>query len=347
MLELKSVTRAAGREMAFQRVDLRLSADAPTVLLGLSPEARKAGLRVIGGADRPDAGTILRDGADRQRLKGDTHFAWINRAGAPPSGRTAGKVLREAASARLGDAELGRLLAHVGLAGQLDVKTKDLDLARRLRLAIGGALAAARPVILLDAPFQDLAPDARRALLADLPRMLAGAGAVVVLAAASAEEALAFGGQTVILAEGRVVQAGPAAEVFAHPRNLQAALATAHPFLNTLTATLAGGACRLADGSTFHVPPALKLPPAGRCTLAFRPDDLGFERRNDQAVRFAARADGEETLAGRRYVRTRFADAVWYAPHPGRDMAPGIVLNVFVDIDRVLAFDEQGSAVGG
>jgi ABC-type sulfate/molybdate transport systems ATPase subunit len=345
MLELKSVTRSAGREMAFSQVDLQFSADNPTTFLGLSPDARKAALRVIGGADRPDAGTIVRDGVHQQRRKGSAYFTWIGRDAIAPSGRTAGKALREAASGKPDDADLGRLLARVGLAGKLAARTKDLDPGERVRLAIGCALAARREMILLDAPFQEVQPEARLALLADLSHMLAGAGQVIVLAASAADEALALGGRTVILARGRVVQAGPTAEVFAHPRNLQAALATAHPFLNTLTATLTGDACRLADGSTFHAPEALKLPPAGRCTLAFRPDDLGFERQNDHAIRFAARADGEETVSGRRYVRTKFADAVWHAPHPGREISPGIVLNVFVDVDRVLAFDEAGLAV--
>lgn len=346
MLELRSVTRSAGREAAFSRVDLTFSADTPTALLGLSPEARKVALRVIGGVDRPDAGTIVLDGVDRQRQKDRARYTWINREAIAPSGRTAEKALREAAAGRPDDTELGRLLARVGLAGKLAVRTRDLDLGQRLRLAIGCALAARRPTILLDAPFQDLPAEARLALLAELKDLLTNAGAIVILAAAAADEALALGGQTVILARGRVVQAGPTAEVFAHPRNLQAALATAHPFLNTLAATLAGDVCRLADGSTFHAPEGLHLPTAGRCTLAFHPDDLGFARQNDHAVRFAVRADGEETVLGRRFVRTKFADAVWYAPHPGRDTSPGMVLNVFVDIDRVLAFDENGSAVG-
>jgi glycerol transport system ATP-binding protein len=347
MLELRSVTRSAGREPVFQQASLTFTLEMPTVLLGLSPAGRKAALRIIGGADRSEAGAILLNGVDRQRGKDAGRFAWIGREGIAPSGRGVGKVLRAAVAGKPGDGDLARLAGRVGLAGKLDARTRDLDPESRVRLAIGCALAARHPLMLLDAPFQDLPVEARTSLLADLPSMLASAGAVIVLAAATADEARALGGQTVILAQGRVVQAGPMAEVFAHPRDLRAALATAHPFLNTLAATLAGDVCRLADGSTFHAPAALKLPPAGRCTLAFRPEDLGFERQNDHAVRFAVRADGEETVAGRRFVRVKFADAIWFAPHIGGAASPGMVLNIFVDVDRVLAFDEAGMTVGG
>jgi ABC-type sugar transport system ATPase subunit len=348
MLELRSVSRSAGREEVFHQANLIFSPDTPTVLLGLSPEGRKAALRVIAGAERPDAGTILVDGRERQRGRGDgAHYTWISRSGSAPSGRSVGKTLRATAAGKLDEAELARLAGKVGLSGQLDVRTRDLDLNQRLRLAIGCALGAHRSAILLEAPFQDLSLPVRTRLLEELADMLAGAGAMIILAAAAPDEALALGGQTVILVRGRVVQAGPAAEVFAHPCDLRSALATAYPVLNTLGVTLANGVCRLADGSTFHSPSGLKLPSTGRCTLAFRPDDLGFGRQNDHAVRFAVRTDGEEIVAGRRFLRAKFADAIWFAPHPGAGSAPGMVRSVFVDLDNVMAFDQAGLAVGG
>ena len=347
MLELRSVSRSAGREAVFHQANLIFSPDTPTVLLGLSPEGRKVALRVIAGAERPDAGKILVDGRERRRGRdGGARYTWINRAGSAPSGRSVGKTLRATAAGKLDEDDLARLAGRVGLAGRLDARTRDLDLNQRLRLAIGCALAGQRSAILLEAPFQDLSLPVRAGLLRELAGMLAGAQAVIILAAATPDEALALGGQTVILVRGRVVQAGPTAEVFAHPCDLRAALATAYPVLNTLGVTLADGVCRLADGSTFHAPSGLKLPATGFCTLAFRPDDLGFERQNDHAVRFAVRTDGEEMVAGRRFLRAKFADAIWFAPHPGVAAAPGMVLSVFVDVDHVMAFDQAGLAVG-
>jgi glycerol transport system ATP-binding protein len=346
MLELRSVSRSAGREAVLQQVSLTISPEAPMVLLGLSPEGRKAALRLIGGADRPDAGTILCDGRERRRQKdASVGFTWVSREGIAPSGKTAAKALRDAAAGKPGDAQAAQWLEQVGLAGKRDVKTKDLDLAQRLRLALACALAAKRSMILLDAPFRDAPADARTALLADLPAILADAGAIIVLAAAAPDEALALGGETVVFAEGRVVQWGATAEVFAHPRDLRAALATAHPCLNTLAARMDGDVCRLADGSTFHAPEALKLPLAGRCTLAFRPDDLRFKRPNDHAVRFAVRADGVETIAGRRLMRMKFADATWFAPEPETARAAGMVFSAFVDVDAIMAFDATGASV--
>ena len=346
MLEFRSVSRSAGREAVFHQANLIFSRDTPTVLLGLSPEGRKLALRLIAGAERPTAGKILVDGKVRQRGKnGRSRVAWINSRGSAPSGRSVAKTLRGALTGKPDAAAIAELAGRIGLAGQLDLRTRDLDLSQRLRLAIGCALGARRSTILLEAPFQDLSAVARAGLLADLAAMLVGAEALIVHAASAPDEALALGGQTVILIRGRVVQAGPTREVFSHPRDLRVALATAYPTLNTLSLTLADGVCRLADGSTLLAPAELKLPATGRRTLAFRPEDLSFNRQNDQAVRFAVRVDGDEMVLGQRFVRAKFADAMWFAPHPGASPAPGMVLSAFVELDHVMTFDEAGLAV--
>lgn len=345
MLEMKSVSRLAGREAVFQQTSLTFLPGTLTTLLGLSPIGRTAALRLIGGVDRPDAGAVFLEGRDPRRRDGGKRFAWVRRDGAPASGRSVSKTLRLAAAGKSGDAELARLASRAGLADRLDARTRDLDLDQRLRLAFACGLAARPAVVLLDAPFRDLPRDARARLLADLSGMVADRDAIVVLAAELPDEALALGGNVVVLVEGRVVQEGAPAFVLAHPRNLRAALATAFPGLNTLGVDLADGTCRLADGSTFHPPRGLALPGGGKATLALRPDDLSFERQCDLAVRFVVRTDGEETIAGRRLARVRFADARWLVPKPNAEAAPGMVLSVFVDPGRIMVFDAAGGSV--
>jgi ABC-type sugar transport system ATPase subunit len=148
-----------------------------------------------------------------------------------------------------------------------------------------------------------------------------------------------------VLDRGRMVQMGPAAEVFAHPANLTVALATSHPVLNTLTMTAREGQGVLADGSIFQPPEGLVLPSAGGCTLAFRPDDTGLERRGASCLRFVVRAVGAEALGGRRFVRVSFAGAAWLTPQPVAAPPAGMVLNAFVDRSCLMVFDSEGKAV--
>jgi ABC-type sugar transport system ATPase subunit len=164
----------------------------------------------------------------------------------------------------------------------------------------------------------------------------------VVLAAGLPDEAQGLGGVTVVLDRGRILQQGPAAEVFARPASLAVALATSHPELNTLAMTAREGQGMLSDGSTFQPPENFAFPSRGACTLAFRPEDASLERQSQDCLRFVVRAVSEQTISGQRFARVRFADANWLAPLPAEAPPPGMVLNAFIDRARLMVFDQAG-----
>jgi ABC-type sugar transport system ATPase subunit len=235
--------------------------------------------------------------------------------------------------------------ASAGLDGKLNVLVKDLDLPGRVRLAIAMALIEAPQLLLMNAPAQDLSGVARERFTGEIGGMMGGAGCVVVLAAGSADEAWGLGGQAVVLEKGQVVQLGDAGDVFAHPANLAAALATSWPALNTVTMMAQDGMGRLSDGSTFQPPDGVALPAGGPCTLAFRPEDATLERAGANCVRFVVKADGEAEAGGRRYLRVAFAGERWLAPMPAAAAHQGAVVNAFIDRSRLMVFDGDGKAL--
>lgn len=345
MLELISVSLVANREPILRNATLTFTAGTPSAVLGLSRAGRSSLLRLLCGAERPLSGEVRLAGRDMKanKLKAP-HLALIGRDGWPPSGRTVAKELVKAGG---NGASLAGIADRVGLRGKLETRTKALALEDRIRLAVGCALASGARVVLLDAPTEGLAQSAREHLLADLPAMFADSTAIVVLAAGATDEALAIGSQIIVLGLGEVVQAGPAAEVLAQPSCLRAAAATTDPRLNTLAIQIDLGACRLGDGSTFAVPEGVAMPPYGRCTLAFRPDDLVLDRPDDRALRFAVRSDGEEVAGGRNYLRIHFAGETWLARRSDSiaAVAPGMMLNAFIDRARIMVFDNDDRAV--
>lgn len=333
MLELRDVTRSLGRDPILARTSLDFPTDTPTAVLGLSSPERDLFLKLLAGAEKPQAGSarlVGKDVAQVRREKG--RIVRVAAAGEKPSGQRVGKLIGQDAASR------------VRLAGKLDAKVSDLDLDQRLRLSIAIARSARPTLILLDTPGAELEREIRARFVADLKPMLAETNAVVVLAAGSADEAHGLGGRVVVLDRGAVLQTGPAAEVFAHPANLRVALATSHPALNTLAMTERDGLGVLSDGSTFHPPEGVRLP-SGPCTLAFRPDDTSLERQGAGCLRFVVRASGDESLGGRRFVRVIFAGASWLSPQPSTSPPPGMMLNAFVDRARLMVFDSEGKAV--
>ncbi|HEX5007607.1 MAG TPA: hypothetical protein VFV70_10870 [Hyphomonadaceae bacterium] len=331
MLELKDVSQSSGREPVLKRVSFRIARNAPTSVAGLSPPERVKLLRLLAGADRPQSGFVKLDGKDAtEARRGKGRIVQVGQAGVKSSGQRLGRMIGKPTADR------------VRLGGKLEARVSELDLDQRLRLAIALAREEKPALILLDAPSMELDRDVRERFVADLGSMLADTGAVVVLIAGSADEAVGLGGDIIVLSRGDLVQSGAAADVFAHPANLAAAIATSHPALNIVQMSARDGSGVLPDGSTFQPPEGVMLPADGACTLAFRPDDTLFERQGAACVRFIARAAGEESISGRRFVRLTFAGSNWLTPQPAAGLPLGAMLNVFVDRARLMIFGAGG-----
>ncbi len=334
MLELRQALRSLGKDPLLSGVDLTCTSDAPTSLLGLSAPGRDLMLQLLSGAEKLRGGAIRLGGSDiAQARRGKTRIVRVGAGGAPKSGQKVGKILDQTMAGR------------VGLSGRLSAPVSQLDAEERVRLALGKAMQDPPGLLLLDAPVSAMSADQRSRFTADLGQMIAGTRAVVVLLAGGADEAAALGGIAVVLSEGRVLQAGPVAEVFAGPLYLASANATAWPSLNTVSMTMEGGRGRLADGSSLHLPDGLGAPAAGACTLAFRPDDSTLARETPGCMRFVARAIAEEAISGRIYERLAFGRDIWLSPLATSPPPPGAVLNVFVDRGKLMVFDGHGAAI--
>jgi glycerol transport system ATP-binding protein len=335
MLELKDVSRSSGREQVLTQVSFQIPRNVPTSLLGLSPVERATLLRLLAGAERPQSGFIKLNGKDiAEARKGKGHIVQVGRpVGVKPSGQKVGKLIGRASAER------------VGLDSRMESRVSDLTPDQRMRVAIALAREEKPSLILLVTPSVELEKESRERFLADLCGMLTDTGAVVVLLAASADEAAGLGGDIVVLSKGRFIQSGPAAEIFAHPANIATAMATSHPALNMLQMSVRNGSAVLPDGSTFQPPEGVVLPADGACTLAFRPEHMLFERQGAACVRFIARAAGEESISGRRFARLTFAGSNWLTPHAAAVLPSGAVLNLFVDRSRLMIFGAEGEAI--
>lgn len=311
MLELKDVSRAAGREQVLNRVSLVMSRETPTAIVGLTSYERSVLARVLSGQDKTQSGSIKLSGKDIAQAR----------------------------------REKGRVALVGGEALKKAKPGKGPGREQLLRAALSKARSDRAALIILDAPSADLGLESREAFVGDLKALGESSGAVVVLLAGDADEALALGGQVVVLKRGEIVQVGPAADVFAHPANLTAAIATSFPKLNTIAMTAREGRGVLADGSSFQPPEQLKLPDAGACTVAFHPDDMTLERAGAGCLRFVVRAAGDEIVGGRRFVRVTFAGSDWLTPQSELRPHVGSILNAFVERSRLMAFDASGKAM--
>jgi iron(III) transport system ATP-binding protein len=116
-------------------------------------------------------------------------------------------------------ARIGELLELVGLAGLERWQPHQLSGGQQQRVAIARALACDPAVVLLDEPFAALDATLRARLRADVRSILEAAGVTAVLVTHDQTEALSLADLVAVIRDGRVLQAGPPAEVYGRPAN--------------------------------------------------------------------------------------------------------------------------------
>jgi ABC-type Fe3+/spermidine/putrescine transport system ATPase subunit len=116
------------------------------------------------------------------------------------------------------DQRVDEMLALLHLEPLAERSSYALSGGERQRVALARTLAARPALVLLDEPFASVDPELRAELRAEFRAVLRGRGISVIHVTHDRDEGLFLGDRVLLLAEGRLVQAGPPDDVFQHPR---------------------------------------------------------------------------------------------------------------------------------
>lgn len=114
-------------------------------------------------------------------------------------------------------------LTHLGIDNLARRRPEELSGGQRRRVALARALACQPRLLLLDEPSTGLDVPVREQLRRELRRLQRDTGLTTVLVTHDPAEAALLADDVLIVADGRLLQAGPQAEVFSHPASPQAA----------------------------------------------------------------------------------------------------------------------------
>jgi glycerol transport system ATP-binding protein len=224
----------------------------------------------------------------------------------------------------------------------------ELSGGQQQRTAIARALAKSAGLVLLDEPLANLDYKLREGLRSELRGFFARSEACVVYATAEPMEALWLGGTTSVLHEGRLLQSGPASEVYAHPNSELVASVFSDPEINMFDVDVTESGVRATQHPelTFARSGALAHLPLGRARFGVRAHDVQRAPRSDKAVRVNAVVTLEEVTGGTTLLRAQAGALLWTAELQGTQRHPqGSPIELFIDPQRVLAFDGSGQAI--
>ena len=225
LLEVKGLNSYYGDSHILFDVDLRVEKNEVVALLGRNGAGKSTALKSLMGVVRPRSGEVILDG---QNLAGQPPHR-IAQAGiqlVPEDRRIFGSLNVEeniilaglTASNRW---PLDRVYAMFPpLKERRGSRGVDLSGGEQQMLAIARALVRDPKIILLDEPFEGLAP----VIVHDLMRAcsdLASAGQTIVLVEQNIAATLTLASRAYIVNNGHIVHEGPTAEIKADPGVLQ------------------------------------------------------------------------------------------------------------------------------
>jgi thiamine transport system ATP-binding protein len=228
-VEARRIEVRYGDRVALDAVDLDAPDAQVTCLLGPSGSGKTTLLRVVAGLEPAFAGEVRIDGDDVTRVP--THRRGVGlmfqeHALFPHQdvgGNVAFGLKMQGAGGEAVRSRVTEVLALVGLAGFEGRSIDQLSGGEQQRVALARALAPQPRVLLLDEPLGALDRELRERLLVDLRTLFGRLGLTIVFVTHDQDEALALGDRIVVLRDGRVEQAAPAAEVWRTPASASVA----------------------------------------------------------------------------------------------------------------------------
>lgn len=234
-VRIESLCRDFHRLRALDDFSLTVKPSEILCLLGPSGCGKSTLLRCLAGIDEPTSGRILFGGME---IFGPSRNV-------PPEDRGVGLVFQDYTlfphmtvldNVAYGLTRLGRgnarreaqaSLDRLGLGARAGDYPHMLSGGQQQRVALARALAPRPAVLLMDEPFSGLDAQLREDIREDTIAILREARATAIIVTHDPEEAMHLGDRIAVMRGGKLVQAGTAKELYAHPSTLFVAQALA------------------------------------------------------------------------------------------------------------------------
>jgi spermidine/putrescine transport system ATP-binding protein len=290
-IEIDSVSRHFGEFTALDRVSLAIRRGEFFALLGPSGCGKTTLLRIIGGLDLADEGTVRIGGTDARTIpahKRPVNTVFQSYALFPHmtvrDNVAFGLRMKKVPEPQVRE-RVARTLDLVQIATFADRKPAQLSGGQKQRVALARALVNEPQVLLLDEPLGALDLKLRKELQVELLSLQRRLGITFVFVTHDQEEALVMSDRIAVMRAGRIEQLGEVHALYERPRNRFVG-----QFLGSVN-LLEGKVARRGQAEFLAETPLGTLraelrpgdpEPDGAVTLAIRPEKVRLVADGDQ-----------------------------------------------------------------
>lgn len=225
IVTLKGAAKSYGTFTALHDINLEIGAGEFVTLLGPSGCGKTTTLRLIGGFETADRGTIIIAGKDVTELppyRRDVNTVFQDYALFPhmtvAENVAYGLTVRSNRRPRdERDRKVAEALQLVGLSDKAGRMPQQLSGGQRQRVAMARALVREPKVLLLDEPLSALDVKLREAMQVELKHLHQKLGITFLMVTHDQEEALVLSNRIAVMQGGRIAQIGSPSELYDRP----------------------------------------------------------------------------------------------------------------------------------
>ncbi len=285
-VELRSLTKAYGPAIAVDNLSLQVQPGEFLSLLGPSGCGKTTTLRMIGGFEFPDDGSIQISGRNVENLP--PHKRPVNTVFQAyalfPHMKVTDNVAYGLRRSGVAKSEMAgrvrRALEMVRMTAYADRKPAQLSGGQQQRIALARALVNRPAVLLLDEPMSALDRKLREEMQVELKLLQRELGTTFVFVTHDQEEALSMSDRVAVMKDGRIEQIGTSSQVYDAPESAFVAgfIGRQNSFAATISAfDSAGVSVKTAGLSLYSSRPVKGDTPAAvgaQVTAAIRPESV-------------------------------------------------------------------------
>ena len=288
-LVLKNVTKAFGKSVVIDNLDLTIKRGTMVTLLGPSGCGKTTILRLVAGLENPTSGQIFIDGEDVTKSSiqnRDICIVFQSYALFPHMsiGDNVGYGLRmQNVSKEEHKQRVKEALELVDLAGFEDRYVDQISGGQQQRVALARALVLKPKVLLFDEPLSNLDANLRRAMREKIRELQQSLGITSLYVTHDQTEAFAVSDEVIVMNKGKIMQKAPAKDLYQRPNSLFLAnfMGESSIFpakLQGNTVNIHGYELALNNAAQFNLPD-------GDCLAGVRPEAVYLHETGTEAQR--------------------------------------------------------------
>ena len=288
-LVLKNVTKAFGKSVVIDDLDLTIKRGTMVTLLGPSGCGKTTILRLVAGLENPTFGQIFIDGEDVTKssiqnrdicivFQSYALFPHMSIGDNVGYGLRMQNVSKEERKQRVKEA-----LELVDLAGFEDRYVDQISGGQQQRVALARALVLKPKVLLFDEPLSNLDANLRRAMREKIRELQQSLGITSLYVTHDQTEAFAVSDEVIVMNKGKIMQKAPAKDLYQRPNSLFLAnfMGESSIFpakLQGNTVNIHGYELALNNAAQFNLPD-------GDCLAGVRPEAVYLHETGTEAQR--------------------------------------------------------------